>query len=413
MLLATPRLRAAQCSKYEKPANIPGKLLLHHQHGSQLAGNAGGVEQQDMLKRLEARGIAISGGIVLEGFMNFRGGVRTHRAVGTSTVDLGMSLDTGRLVGWKGGRFYMDLEGHAGTNPSSELVGDLQVFDKQNAPSYLQVFEMWYQQRLISGRLRIKVGKVDANTEFSVIDYGLPFLNSATQVTPTLFVFPTTPEPMPSLNVFFAPRRSWYTGFGLYYSNRSAGVGNLSGSPQDSQPTNNGLFLIWETGLKWKGMSVFGGAGNLKMGLWEHTGTFTRFDNSTQRGTYGGYAIFDQTLWQPTGEPGSGRGLRTFLEYGGTQESLNAIDWHVGTGITWTGPLAARPDDMVGFSPQYAHLSRKAGLPFSYELAMELFYKFQIAPGADLMPDLQYIVHPGGRYADALVGTLRLELDLP
>ncbi len=43
------------------------------------------------------------------------------------------------------------------------------MFDKLNFSPYLQVFELWYQQKLFDGRLRIKLGKVDANTEFSVI----------------------------------------------------------------------------------------------------------------------------------------------------------------------------------------------------------------------------------------------------
>jgi carbohydrate-selective porin OprB len=142
----------------------------------------------------------------LEGFKNFHGGIRTTPIVGTSTFDLSLGLDTENLFNWKGGKFYITSEDHAGRNPSQVLVGDLQIFDKLNATSYLQVFEMWYQQQLLNNKLRLKIGKVDANTEFSVIDNGLPFINSSTQVSPTVFLFPTTPDPMPSVNVFFTLR---------------------------------------------------------------------------------------------------------------------------------------------------------------------------------------------------------------
>ena len=77
-------------------------------------------------------------------------------------------------------------------------MGDLQVFDKQNSAPFLQVYELWYQQKLFEGKLRLKLGKVDANSEFSVIDNGLPFINSSTQVSPTISGFPTFPAPMPS-----------------------------------------------------------------------------------------------------------------------------------------------------------------------------------------------------------------------
>lgn len=40
-----------------------------------------------------------------------------------------------------------------------------------------------------------------------------------------------------------------------------------------------------------------------------------------------------------------------------------------------------------------------------------MFYKLQITSWASLMPDLQYIIHPGGQYPDALVGTLRFTVN--
>jgi porin len=359
-------------------------------------------------QQLEQAGITIDASLVLEGFKNFRGGLNTSRAVGASTFDLSLALDTQTLFNWQGGKFYADLEDHAGQNPSTDLVGDLQVFDKLNTRPYLQVFELWYQQRLFDDKLRLKIGKVDANTEFSVIDNGLEFINSSSQVSPTIFLLPTTPAPMPSVNVFLTPNESCYASFGVYYSNRSERFGNLVGNPQDVQLSKHGAFLIGETGLRWRHGPLFEGGGNLKLGAWEHTGAFTRFNGLQQRGTYGYYAILDQTLWQPAGEREGGRGVRTFLVYGCTQQTINTIDWHIGGGVVSTGLLAARPDDVAGFGPQYAHISRQAGLPHPYELAMEAFYKLQITRWAALMPDLQYIINPGGQYPNALVGTIRL-----
>ncbi len=362
-------------------------------------------------QRLRQAGVTIEASLVLEGFKNFRGGLRTTTLVGASTFDLSLALDTEKLLNWKGGKFYVDLEDHAGRNPSQVLVGDLQIFDKLNSASYLQCFELWYEQKLFDSRLRLKIGKVDANTEFSVIDNGLVFINSSTQVSPTVFVFPTTPDPMPSINVFYTPSRSFYASFGSYYANQSVGFGNLVGSPQSVQVSKSGAFLIGETGLKWQHAPLFQSPGNLKLGAWGHTGTFPRLDGSEQQGTYGYYVILDQTLWQPPGQPLDGRGVRTFLIYGRTQQTITPINQHIGGGVTWTGLLSARPNDIVGFSPQYAHLSPQAGLSHSYELAMEVFYKLPITRWAKLMADLQYIINPGGQYPNALVGTLRMKLN--
>ncbi len=388
------------------PPSARGQQVGNSGFSDKATGDWGGARQ-----RLEAAGVTIEADFELAGFSNFYGGLRTNTLVAASTSDLSLGIDAGKFLGWGGARFFVDLEDHAGRNPSKVLVGDLQIFDKQNTMPYLQIFELWYQQKFCNGKLRIKIGKVDANTEFSVVDNGLPFLNSSSQVSPTLFVFPTTPDPMPSANVFFTPCKSWYLSFGAYYANRSDRFGELIDNPATAQLTEFGAFLIGETGLKWELSPFFPYAGNVRTGFWDHTGIFTRFDGSEQQGAYGGYAILDQTLWQPSGEPADGRGVRAFLEYGRTQKTIDPIYQHIGGGGTWTGLFACRPEDIAGLCAQYAYLDSGAGLPFSYELALEAFYRFKIISWATLQPDLQYIVHPGGKYPDALVATMSMKVD--
>jgi porin len=361
-------------------------------------------------QRLQDAGIAVGATLTPEGFSNLQGGIDTTHLVGATTFDLNLALDTDKLFHFPGGEFYVDVEDHAFRNPSTALVGDLQVFDKQNASPYLEIFELWYQQKLFNDKIRVKIGKVDANTEFMVIDNGLAFINSSSQLNPTVFLLPTTPDPMPSLNLFYTPSEDYFAGFGAYYANRSDRFGELVDDTSKVQPAAFGTFLIGETGLKWKTAPILGRPGNFKVGAWGHTGTFARFDGTQQEGTYGYYTIFDQTLWQMNGEPDDGRGVRTFLEYGVTEDTINGIDRHIGGGITWTGPIDDRPNDIIGFSPQYAHISPQARLAHPYELALEAFYEWRLFKWAFVQPDLQYIVHPGGTFPDALVATLRFQI---
>jgi porin len=408
LLIATSAVRAETTGPRDGNASLLDSSPKGQQQDSSGFEDRAAGDWWGLRQHLERAGIKIDAILVLEGFKNFHGGLNTNRVVGALTFDLSLTLDTQKLAGWEGGKFYVDLEDHAGQNPSKDLVGDLQIFDKQNSKSYLQIFELWYQQKLFHSKVRIKIGKVDANTEFSVIENGLEFLNSSSQVNPTIFLLPTTPAPMPSINVFFTPNESCYAGFGAYYSNRSEGFGNLVGSPQNIQPSDRGAFLIGETGLRWQQAPFFAGGGNLKLGAWGHTGTFTRLDGLRQRGTYGYYVILNQTLWRPAGEPEGGRGVRMFLEYGRTQRTINAIDWSTGGGVVWRGPLSMRSHDVAGLGAQYAHISPQAGQSKPYELAIEAFYRLPITRWATFMPDLQYIIHPGGRYPNALVGTVRL-----
>jgi porin len=360
-------------------------------------------------QRLEQAGISINAQLVLEAFVNFRGGLDTG-AVAASTFDLNLALDTEKAFKWKGGKFYVDLEYHAGRNPTTVLTGDLQVFDKLNFSRYLQIFELWYQQELFEDRLRLKLGKVDANTEFSVIENGLLFLNSSTQVTPTIIPFPTTPDPMPGANLFFTPNKIWYASFGAFYANESDTFGDFIGHPESVQPTESGTLFIGETGLRWHHAPLFGASGNVKVGAWGHTGIFPRLNEGQQKGAGGYYGVLDQTLWQPAREPEEGRGVRTFLEAGRTQSSVSIIDCNMAGGFTWTGPVSARPDDILGFSANYAHLSPQATLPHAYELALEWLYQVPLTKWATLLPDVQFIINPGGQYPDAVVATLNLKV---
>lgn len=367
---------------------------------------------RDLRERLQALGITLGANWQMEGFRNFRGGVRTDQTIAASTLDLDLTFATDRLLHLPEGEFYIDLEDHAGRNPSDVLVGDLQVFDKQNTMRYLQIFEFWYQQKFFRDVLRLKIGKIDANTEFSVITNGLPFINSSTQVSPTVFVFPTTPDPMPGINLFFQPRDPFYASFGAFYSNSSVHFGDLSGRPYEIQPTSNGAFLIGEAGLQWRSLPNLQHGGDLRLGMWGQTGTFTRLGGSRQQGADGFYAILDQTVWKRESGGLNDHGLRMFLEYGQTDPGVSAVFQHFGGGVTESGFLWDRPRDVWGISPQLARISSGLDTPHSYELAVETFYNFFLTPAVSLQPDLQYVINPGGEYSDALVGTLRLKVNL-
>ncbi len=386
-------------------ANQPQPAAAESKFEDRATGDWGGQRS-----KLKEAGVDITLEAVLEGFDNFRGGISTSKTVGAATLDAGLMLDTEKLLKWPGGTFYADLEYHGGGNPTEELVGDLQVFDKQNQPHYLQLFELWYQQKLLDDKVRVKIGKTDVNTEFDVIDYGLGFLHSSSQLSPTNFLLPTTPDPMPGIAAFLEPCDTWYAGVGAYYANRSVDFGNWVGTPQDAQLSTGGVYLVQETGFKWKQAALFERAGNFKLGAWEHTGEFKEFDGNTRDGTAGAYAIFDQTLWQPADANDDGPGIRSFLEWGRTAKDIQPMYRHLGGGITWTGLLPSRPSDVLGFTAQYVQLSGQADLPQPYELAYELTYQLQLTPWATLQPDLQYIANPGGQFPDALVMTVRLDL---
>jgi len=127
-------------------------------------------------------------------------------------------------------------------------------------------------------------------------------------------------------------------------------------------------------------------------------------------GANGVYVVINQTLWKPISEKETNRGLRTFLEYARSNKGVAPVYQHFGGGLLWTGIGSGRKDDEIGICTQYGRISPQPGLLWKYEQTFESFYKFFVAPWLNLQSDVQYIVHPGGSYANALVGTLELNL---
>ena len=76
--------------------------------------------------------------------------------------DANLTLDTQKLVGWQGGTFFLDFYTVNGDNGSAELTGALQSFSNIDAPGRTQIAELWYEQKLLDERLRVKFGKIEA-----------------------------------------------------------------------------------------------------------------------------------------------------------------------------------------------------------------------------------------------------------
>ena len=105
------------------------------------------------------------------------GGVSTAGDAFRSLLDIRLNYDPRPFLGISGGLFSLDFQNQNGKNGSDRLVGDVQGFDNTDADGRTQIAELWYQQQLLDNRLRIKVGKVDANTEFAAPARGAGVMN--------------------------------------------------------------------------------------------------------------------------------------------------------------------------------------------------------------------------------------------
>src|SRR5439155_16805294 len=101
------------------------------------------------------------------------------------------------------------------------------------------------------GALRIKAGKVDANSEFDRDATALEFLNQSTGSSATLFTLPTYPDPALGVNVFVKPNADSQLGFGVYDGSLANGVRTGALGPQPLLHKRTDLFLIAEFHPSW------------------------------------------------------------------------------------------------------------------------------------------------------------------
>jgi porin len=293
--------------------------------------------------------------------------------------------------GPRGGTAFGQILWRPGPNGSA-LVGDTQGFSNIDAEPLLAAGEIWYEQRLLKERLRIKAGRVDANTEFATVPAAADFLSSSMGYSPTI-PMPSYPTPAASLSIFAQPAEHVEVGAGIF-----------DGSPGQGSAWHWGSrFAVIEAKGTWS--TPAGRDGRVTAGIW-------RVDrHAHEEGEHAGAGTFftaTQTI-----AAASTRTAAAFLQVG-RSDSASPIGRHIGGGITISGLAARRRDDVTGVGVTWIRMGEAFG--GETERVVELFHKVMPVRSLAIMPNLQHIVQSGrggprperGR----LVFTLRLQLVL-
>ncbi|MEM9882483.1 MAG: carbohydrate porin [Planctomycetota bacterium] len=383
----------------------------------ELTGNWGGLRDD-----LAAAGLTVAAENVLEASTVFAGGVDEDASL-RNLFTLGLELDTAPGLGVEGGTFFVQYLSVTAERGGSGDAGDLQGFSNlENDRSLDVIYELWYEQKLFDERLRIKVGKIDANSEFAAVAPIQAFsaagelTHSSAGFVPTILGFPSYPDPATSVNVFVTPVRgdAGELTFGYGFYDGAAGVdgvptGSRGPSTFFSNDRSDDYFHIAE--LQWSWPTLAGlPDGGLSVGGWYHGGAFPTFSGGTDTGTAGAYATIQQRLTAPA-DPDAEDGLYVFAQLGVADEDVTEVARLYAAGLVQVGLGTARPADLLGLYASLAELSDTPGTTFDGdELAIEAFYRAQLTPAVYLQPGLQLIVNPGGDAIldDALVGQLRL-----
>lgn len=394
---------------------VAGTKPFHEWEG--VTGDWGGLRSS-----LEDIGISIGAENVFEFSNVFTGGINKKTSY-RNLFTIGLEFDTQTVFGLQGGTFFIQYLSVTAENGGTADSGDIQGYSNiENDRSLNVIYELWYEQVLFEDKLRIKVGKVDANSEFAYVAPLREFsaagelTNSSAGFQPTIQGFPSYPDPAMSINLFITP----YTDdnleltFGYGFYDGAAGVdGVTNGSRGPSTFFDNDhsgdYFHIVEGQLAWNNLGKLPG-GSLSVGGWYHTGDFMTFDGGKRDGTGGIYGTIHQQLTAPEGDQ-SDRGLYVFGQFGMADDDVAEIARVYSGGLVQVGLGGVRPDDKLGLYATLADLSDETAAGFDKdELAIEAFYRLQITPAIYVQPGVQYIVNPSGDsdIDDAVVGQLRV-----
>jgi porin len=366
--------------------------------------------------RLEDQGLTLDGEYVAEYTAVLDGGVRdegSFRNVLTASAE----LDTHKAFGLDGGTALVQYLHANAERGGSFDAGDIQIYSNlETAASLDVIFEAWYQQTLFDDRLRIKVGKVDANTEFNHVDVAGEFANSSAGFSPTIFTFPSYPDSATSVNLFVKAIQSdaleLTLSYGLYdgaLAVDGVATGRRGPSTFFDEEHSDDYFHVSEAEIAWPSLGVLGD-GRVSVGGWWHSGAFTTFDEATRDGTGGVYATIEQRVVSFDGA-NDDRGLYAFAQYGWADDEVSDFEQHFGVGVVAMGPLAGRVDDSAGVYYSLADLSDEPGAGFAEnESVVDAYYRAQVTPAFYLQPEVQYIANPSGDPAtdNALVGGVRV-----
>ncbi len=399
-------------------------------------------------------GLSLGGQETSEVLGNVTGGIHRGAAYdGLTQISLG--LDTGHAFGWQGGTFNISAFQIHGRNLSTDNLASLQTASGIEAQRATRLWELWYQQALLDGKLDVKLGQQSLDQEFIGSAGSGLFINTMMgwPLIPSVDLYAGGPAyPLSSLGVRLRaqPIENLTILAGVFDDNPPGGSfsddSQVRGAEQSGAAFNLGTGALAIAEIQYAinqpsvGDMVHGAAGGglpgvYKLGAWFDSGAFPdqRYDADglsladpdssgnpkLRRDDWSFYGVFDQMLWRP--KPDGARAVGVFARIMGAPGDRNLADFSINAGITLKAPLPGRDNDSFGIGYGLAKVSGRAseldadqgtfgnpGPVRSSESFIEVTYQAQLAPWLALQPDFQYAFTPAGGVQDPNDPTRRI-----
>ena len=323
-----------------------------------------------------------------------------------------------------------------GGDLSGARIGDLQGASNIVAYNHAVLYELWLGGKVAGDFADWRIGRLLADADFATTESGGALLNSS-------FGWPAFISGN-TLNTGPAYDRSALGVFGKLgvTSKLNLQVGCYDGDSLDDangDPSHypdglhfelghgQGYFAIGEISLDTTcGPSTATLPGTIKIGAWSHSASFAdQFDPECKHsGNHGFYFVGEQMLWRETdSRPDSPQGLTAFARTGVSPGDRSRFSQTADAGLSYRGLLANRPADTFSLGLAWVRISSEARraeitagttVISDYELAVEVSYQFTVHEHWRIVPDVQWIRHPGASrlLGDALVVGLRTRVEM-
>lgn len=326
------------------------------------------------------RAVSVGGHLDSEAVSDVAGGLRRGTAYDT-VLHLGISFDTAPLGLWRGGRLHVSAVHITSGQADGHLIGDLQGSSNLAAHDADRIYEFWYRQHW-GDSWSARIGWIDLNQYLLVADDAQLLINASFGLMPSMSLnLPASTYPEPGFGI-------------LVHEQDTRGgtrIGIFQGQPaRRAQAFDSGMTAVAERAR-----------GPFKLGAWYHR----QRANEQRASGWGLYAIWDGVVAAP-----GGRTLKGFVQAGVSPRSANPVPYYLGAGLNMVAPIAGRGNDRFSAGVARAWVRRQ---PAAAETVWELTYSAALGRHLYLQPDLQYIVHPGGRttVGDATVAAVRLHVE--
>ena len=334
----------------------------------------------DTLSQLDRHGLSFSLAFSNDTLVGSRATASSPKASAFQFLDLAADLGLAHLSSHLSGtRAFTSL--HLNGTYAADFSGAYQSPAGLICSPGIHLGELWIEHGF-GKSAQIRVGKIDANTNFALVENATGFLNAAFGYDPTFFTLPNYSD------------TRW--GGELFLHRRHLAANLAAFSLFDG----TGPLLMEEIGADWQPANW---KGRISFGAWQRTGKMLSFHDVNESGARGVYLVGEQKFWRHERRNGRAeQSLSAFVQLGSAPSAFSAFTRHISAGLAWNAPLARRDRDSAGFAITRGRFTTDpaAGFDQSHETVFEAYYRVQLMKQLSVSPDFQYAIHPGGLSAN-------------